>query len=176
MRSMSHRGTRRVVTAGSFAAFYDREWRQVVGLGFVLTGSRAQAEDFAQDAFIAAFRDWHRVAGMDSPGGWVRRVVVNRSSSWFRRLSAERRALRRLGDPQPPGDLDLDAQAAEVWAEVRALPRRQRQAVALVYFDGLSTAEAADVMGCGVETARTHLKRGRTALARRLGVWEGPDA
>jgi RNA polymerase sigma-70 factor (ECF subfamily) len=113
---------------------------------------------------------------MDKPGAWVRRVVVNRSVSWFRRRGAERRALARLGNPGVAPGLDLDGQIAEVWAAVRSLPKRQAQVVALVHFDGMSIGEASDVMRCGRETARTHLKRGRKALAARLGVEEGHDA
>ena len=51
---------------------------------------------------------------------------------------------------------------------MRKLPRRQAEVIVLVYFSGLSHAEAAKVMGCSVETARTHLKRAKTHLAAWL--------
>jgi RNA polymerase sigma-70 factor (ECF subfamily) len=172
MRVSSHRGIVEDQT-DAFAVFYEHEWRDVVGLCYVMTGNRSVAEDLTQEAFAAAYRDWDRVADMDNPGAWVRRVVVNRCSSWFRRRSAERRALARMGNPGPAPDPDLDAQTAEVWSKVRSLPRRQRQAIALVYFDGRTVAEASEAMGCSQETARTHLKRGRRRLAQRLGVREG---
>ena len=113
--------------AASFAEFYRREWRDVVGLGFVLTGNRCVAEDLAQEGFAAAYHKWEHVAAMDKPGAWVRRVVVNHSISWFRRRGAERRALARVGNPRETSDIELDAQVAELWAAVRKLPRRQRQ-------------------------------------------------
>lgn len=163
-------------TEKSFADFYRREWRPVVGLGYVLTGNRWVAEELAQEAFLAAARQWNRVSRMDKPAGWVRRVVTNRSVSWFRRLGAERRALARIGNPDVHRDLDIDAEVAEVWAAVRRLPGRQAQAIALVYFDGMPVGEAGEIMGCSRETARTHLKRGKKALAVSLGVEEGPDA
>jgi RNA polymerase sigma-70 factor (ECF subfamily) len=72
-------------------------------------------------------------------------------------------------------DLIVDARSAEVWAAVRALPRRQGQVIALVYFDGMTVPEASQVIGCSRETARTHLKRGKKALATRLGE-EDADA
>jgi RNA polymerase sigma-70 factor (ECF subfamily) len=160
----------------SFTEFYRREWRDVVGLGFVLTGNRWVAEDLAQEGFAAACRDWDRVADLDKPGAWVRRVVVNHSASWFRRRGAEQRALARIGNPAAAPDLDLDGEVTEVWAAVRALPKRQAQAMALVYFDGMSVAETSQVIGCSRETARTHLKRGRQSLSKRLGVKEVGDA
>ena len=73
-------------------------------------------------------------------------------------------------------DLIVDAQSAEVWAAVRVLPTRQGQVIALVYFDGMTVPEASQVIGCSYETARTHLKRGKKALAARLGVEEDADA
>lgn len=172
----NRRGVGESLVAEPFAEFFRREWRDVVGLGFVLTGNRWVAEDLAQEGFAAAYRRWDRVAAMDRPGAWVRRVVANRSVSWFRRSAAEHRALARVGNPGPTPDLDIDAQSAELWAAVRALPRRQRQAISLVYYDGMSVPEASGVMGCSHETARTHLKRGRKGLATRLGVEEGSDA
>ncbi len=51
-----------------FEEFYRREWRDVVGLGFVLTGDRWVAEELAQEGFIAACRRWNQVADMDKPG------------------------------------------------------------------------------------------------------------
>lgn len=167
-----HRMEPEVLTRGSFAEFYRREWRDVVGLGFVLTGDRWVAEELAQEGFIAACRRWDQVADMDKPGAWVRRVVVNKSASWFRRRGVERRAMERVSHRDGPADLGVDERSAEVWAAVRMLPKRQGQTIALVYFDGMSINEASGVIGCSRETARTHLKRGRKALAARLGVEE----
>ena len=163
-------------SVGSFNDFYRIEWRSLVGLAYVLTGDVGVAEDLAQDAFLAASRDWDRVGVMDQPGAWVRRVVANRSVSWFRRQGAERRALARMARPGPGLDLELEAQIQEVWRAVRRLPKRQAQVVALVHFDGMSIVDAGNTIGCGYETARTHLKRGRKTLAAILGVKEGHDA
>lgn len=148
------------VADDAFSNWYRTEWRDVVGLGYVLTGDRAIAEDLAQDAFAAAERKWEYVRTLDRPGAWVRRVVANRSVSRLRRLGAERRALRRMGRREVSRtDLDLDAEIAEVWAAVRHLPRRQAQVVALVHFDGMTVAEAAEAVGCSRETARTPEER-----------------
>lgn len=159
----------------SFAEFYRRQWRDVVGLGFVLTGDRWVAEELAQEGFAAACRKWDQVGSMDRPGAWVRRVVVNQSVSRLRRRGIERRAFARMGSSGGSQDLIVDARSAEVWAAVRALPRRQGQVIALVYFDGMTVPEASQVIGCSRETARTHLKRGKKALATRLGEEDADD-
>jgi len=105
---------------------------------------------------------------MDNPGAWVRTVVANSSVSWFRRAGAQARALLRLGStPADCPGLDVEA-GLDLWREVRRLPRRQAQAVALVYLDGLSRREVAAVLGCSEETVKTHLSRAKETLAQRL--------
>ena len=66
----------------AFEHFYEREFRQVAALAYVLTGRRDVAEDLAQEAFMAALRGWDRVSGYDKPEAWVRRVVANRAVSF----------------------------------------------------------------------------------------------
>jgi DNA-directed RNA polymerase specialized sigma24 family protein len=58
---------------------------------------------------------------------------------------------------------------------VSRLPARQAQAIALVYGAGCTVAEAAEVLGCGPETTKTHLKRGPAALAAALGTEDGRE-
>jgi RNA polymerase sigma factor (sigma-70 family) len=157
-----------------FDAFYRRERRSLVGLAYVLSGSRMAAEDLAQEAFTAAYRRWDEVGRFDNPGAWVRRVVANRSVSRFRRSLAELRTLARLVTRQQPGRLpELEAEAAELWAEVGRLSARQRQVVALHYLDGMTMPDIADLLGCSKDTVNTHLRRARQILARRLGIEEG---
>ena len=155
------------VTAPSFEAFYRREMPGLVLLARALSGS-AYADDAAQDAMLAAYRHWDQVQRFDSPVGWVRRVCANKAVSSVRRRTAEARALLRVG-PRPTSREDLPDEVEEFWAQVRLLPRRQAQAVALFYLYGLSVAEVAATLGCSVGSVKVHLSRGRAALAARLG-------
>lgn len=159
----------------AFDAFYRAEFRRVVALAQSLTGSRAVAEELAQEGFIAAHRRWARVAAYDRPGDWVRRVVVNRAISVHRRKGAERRALARLGrrdETIPP----LPDEDAWLWQQVRALPPRQAQAIALVYVEDLPLERVAAILGCAETTVKTHLKRGRDALAERIRARDAAEA
>lgn len=152
----------------SFQAFYQREVRSVVGLAYVLSGSRTAAEDLAQEGFVAALRNWDRIGRYDNPGAWVRRVVSNRSGSRFRRLAAEARARLRLEelDYTIP---EVDVDAVHIWDEVRRLPTRQAQVIALCYYDRCSIADTARILECSETTVKTHLRRARETLGRRLG-------
>lgn len=166
---------RHVVVRGRepFGDFYERERRAMVALAYATSRSRLAAEDIAQDAFMAAFREWERVGRLDNPATWVRRVVINRSVSVIRRRITAARHVARLGGSV--NRLDLPAVSAEtehLWVAVRRLPKRQRQVIALRYVDQLTLAEIGDVLGCSKESVNTHLRRARSTLARRVGTQE----
>ncbi len=158
-----------------FETFYERELRSVIGLAFALCGDRSAAEDLAQDAFIAAHRNWERVSRYDRPDAWVRRVVANMSVSRFRRTVREAKAIAKIGRGLRPVHDPLPAEAEEFWREVRALPRRQAQVIALHYLEDRPVAEIAEILECSPNTVKVHLHKGRKRLADRLGLREGGD-
>ena len=163
------------VAVASFDAFYTAHFRGLVALAYALSGSRLAAEDLAQEALLAAYRRWPEVSTLDEPAAWVRRVTANQAVSALRRRLAEARALTRLGGRRAPV-AELSEGAHEVWAQVRRLPRRQAQAVALYYLADLALDDVAAVLECSAETVRTHLRRARATLADRLALDEGDDA
>jgi RNA polymerase sigma-70 factor, ECF subfamily len=150
----------------SFERFYVEEYKEVLSLAFVLTGNRAGAEDVTHDAFIAAFEKWN---DLDNPAGWIRRVAVNNARSSWRRRYAENRAVARLETEVRVGG-ELPESSDEFWSEVRKLPRRQAQVIALYYLEDRPVAEIAELLGFEESTARVHLMRGRRTLAKRLRV------
>lgn len=155
------------VVRESFDEYYRRDYRRLLGLAFVLSRSDWVAEDLVQEALTEAHRKWSTVAGYDDPGAWVRRVMVNKSTSRFRRLKTETRGLLRLAG-QAQIAIEPSEPSSEVWEAVRALPARQAQAIALQYWEDRSIAEISDILGCSTETVKTHLSRGRASLARTL--------
>lgn len=162
------------VTNETFEDFYRREFRDVVGLAYALSGSRLGAEDLAQEAFAKAHQRWDRIGGYDKPGAWVRRVVANLAISGFRRKAAEARALARLAGQRHQPLPELDPEDDEFWRKVRQLPGQQAKAIALFYIEDRPVAEIAEVLECSPATAKVHLFRGRQALAAKLGL-EVPD-
>ncbi len=146
-----------------FESFYAREHRPVVGLAFVLSGSRSGAEDLAQDAFLAAYKQWNTVGTYDDPGAWVRRVVSNNSVSTIRRRTAEAKALIRFGGSGLVVP-EMSPDAFTTWAAVRKLPRRQAQAIALRYYDRSSVVDIARILDCSENTVKTHLRRAKKTL------------
>lgn len=153
-----------------FDDFYRREFKLVVGLAYALSGSRNSAEDLAQEAFMAAHREWDKLQTYDNPGAWVRRVVANKAVSGFRRSATEMRALAKLGVRRLEPLSEMEPDDAEFWGHVRDLPKRQAQAIALFYLEDRPVAEIARILGCTESTAKVHLHKGRTNLAAKLGV------
>jgi RNA polymerase sigma-70 factor (ECF subfamily) len=158
-----------VSIAEDFDGFYLREYPKMVALAAALSGNRWVAEEIAQEAFLRAHRSWKRIAEYDKPGAWLRRVTINLATSHLRRRLVEVKTLAmtaiRRASPlpaHPDGD-------EELWTAVGRLPKRQRQAVVLHYLDGYTIAEIGDVLEMDGSTVKTHLHRGRQALARSLG-------
>jgi RNA polymerase sigma-70 factor (ECF subfamily) len=157
----------------SFDALFVTEYPKMVALAAAVSGSRAHAEDIAQDAMGRLNRNWPKVQGYDNPGAWLRRITINLALSQRRRLLTEAKALLRVGAPQPalappdPGD-------GAVWTAVAELPKNQRAAVALHFLEDRSIAEIADILDIAPSTARVHLHRARQTLRDRLTQEDRP--
>ena len=140
----------------SLEALYAAEYRRLLRVAWVMTGSMAVAEDLVQDVFVQAHRHVEHVVGLDRPDMWLRRVLVNRARSRWRRLMVE---ARHAASHRDADAVNMSESAHELWRAVRQLPTRQREVVALVFVEDRTVADAARVLGCAEETARTHLKR-----------------
>lgn len=151
----------------SFEGTFVREYSRMVALAAAVSGSRAHAEDIAQEAMSRLDRNWRRVSEYDKPGAWLRRVTINLALSQKRRLASEARAIVRLG-PRSATLPDPAADHQPVWDAVAGLPRQQRAAVALHFLEDRSIAEIADILEISPSTARVHLHRARQALRERL--------
>jgi DNA-directed RNA polymerase specialized sigma24 family protein len=149
----------------AFDALFRREFGPITRTAYLVVGDWEVAREIAQDAFVQVLRHWKKVREMESPGGWVRRVAI-RDAVRARRRDARRRSLVHsrtpalVGEPNFPG---LDVRQA-----LLTLPRRQRAVIALHYLEDRSVAEIATLLGCREGTVKTHLSRGRAALATHL--------
>ncbi len=159
-----------------FEAFFRVEYPRLVTLLVAVTGSRGAAEDLAQEALIRAHARWDQIVRYDKPGAWVRRVALNLASNHGSRRRSEGRALARLRSQRPSEPYayadDDPVEVDDFWALVRRLPARQAAAIALHHLEDRSVAEVASAMGCSEGTAKTHLRRGRIALAALLQIPE----
>jgi len=154
-------------TVESFDMFFRREYTRLVSLSYALSGSRELAEDAVQESMVTAYRRWDEISRMEQPAAYVRRMCVNRATSSLRRRLAEGRALLRLAG-RPRGFATIPEDSEKFWSEVRRLPTRQAQTVALHYGCDLSVEETAAVLGMAAGTVKSHLHRARNTLAGRF--------
>lgn len=146
---------------------------------YVLTGHQDQAEDAVQDALSRALPRWERIRQADDPDAYVRRMVVNAHTSWWRRFRRrESPAEDPVGRAAPTAGRDTDPGAATVdqlvlWEACRRLPTDQRVAVVLRYYEDLPYAEIAARTGVREGSARARVSRGLATLREELG---GDDA
>lgn len=131
----------------------------------VVAGDPDEAREATDEAFARAFERWPRVKDMESPAGWVFRTALNVVKRRARRQSLERRLLGRLA-PEVEAPMGW---SVEVLDSVRALPERERVAIALRYVADLSTAQIAAVMGVAPGTVGSTLFAGRRRMAMALG-------
>jgi RNA polymerase sigma-70 factor, ECF subfamily len=143
----------------SFEEWYRRGRPRLIAALAVASGELDVAVDAVDEAMVRALQRWDRVQTMESPDGWVYRVGLNLVRRKMRRRGLERRLLIRAKAVDPPG------LRTEVWEAVRALPPRQREAVALRYLLGFSEAEVARQMQVAEGTASATLAAARTRLA-----------
>jgi RNA polymerase sigma-70 factor (ECF subfamily) len=144
---------------------YDATYRRLVGQLAVLTGSRAEAEDVVQEAFVRLLNRPRSLVGLDSPEAWLRTVAVNQARSRWRRM---RRQVGLL--PEVATDLGdgLTPDRVALLTALRQLPTPQREAIALHHLADLSVAEVATTLGVPAGTIKARLSRGRATLARLL--------
>ena len=158
--------------SASFEQLYRQELAPLIAVATTMTGNRELGADLAHEALTRAYRDWRTISNLDRPGAWVRRVLINLAIDAHRRQARETLAMSRL-DPHPIVAA-TDAVGA-FWQAVRALPDRQRAAVALFYIEDLGVAEIAEILRVAPGTVKTSLFMARRSLAVTLGAEEVLD-
>ncbi|MCW3843182.1 SigE family RNA polymerase sigma factor [Micromonospora yasonensis] len=137
----------------------------------VLTGNRDLAQDVVQDALIRAHARWGRIARMDRPDLYLRRMVLTEYLS-LRRRGARRAALeqaRRPAEEHGPDHAVGHAERDDLWTRLAVLPPQQRAVLVLRYYEDLSDGEIAEVLNCAVASVRVY--RARAFATLRL-KWE----
>jgi RNA polymerase sigma-70 factor (sigma-E family) len=148
-----------------FEEFMSSRWPGLVRLAFGLTGDRWLAEDLAQTALANAYASWWRVRRADDPDAYVRQILINASKSrWRRSRVAEQSAEPQAEVPDPAADpAAAIGERSVLLTALAALPPRQRAVVVLRYWEDLSDAQVAALLGCSASTVRSQAAR---ALAK----------
>lgn len=142
---------------------------RLVALLAAVVGSRTEAEEVVQEAFVRALGLTGRRPVPDDPESWLYRVAVNLARSRWRRARVGRRIAPRLVRDEAVGPTQAGVDSRVVLlAALRRLPFEQREVLALHYLADMSVSDIAVRTSCPVGTFKARLSRGREALARLL--------
>ncbi len=155
--------------AEDFRQFMATRSTALLRTAYLLTGDRWHAEDLVQSALTKAYRHWGKVRRSGVPEAYVRRILVNeRNSHWRRERSRPREVVGAV--PERPGVDETQAYADrdEMWQALQAMAPRTRAVLVLRYWEDLSEAQTADLLGCTVGTVKSQASRGLRKLAEVL--------
>ncbi|MEV0613671.1 SigE family RNA polymerase sigma factor [Nonomuraea sp. NPDC050404] len=152
-----------------FEEFVRARGAALLRYGYVLTGNADDAADLVQEALLKLSDSWKRVRSRNNPEAWVRTTMARQHISWWRRRRRE-----HLTDDVPEGSYTDDHAFGELWRELATLPRRQRVVLVLRYYEDLSDAEIAELLGITRGTVRSQAFHALNALRVKQSVreWE----
>lgn len=160
-------------SAGRLEELYVRNAPGALRLAYFLSGDREAAEDLVQDAFVKVAGRFAYLRTPDAFDAYLRRTIVNLFTSQLRRRKLERAHLARERGIAASAHVDDDpAIRDEMWRALETLPRRQRAAIVLRYYEDLTEKETAEILRCSVGAANQLVARGMTALRDQIGRQE----
>lgn len=151
-----------------FTEFMQARWSALFRTAYLLTGNRHDAEELLQEAMARTCVSWSRIRDKGALDAYVRRILVHQASKGW----------RRRGREQVSGEIDLPGHGGGVpegetrlvvWEAIRLLPPRMRAALVLRYYEDLSEADTAAVLGCSVGTVKSQTHAAIARLRTTLG-------
>lgn len=142
-------------------------------LAYLLTGNAADAEDVVQDALSRALPRWERISRVEDVDAYVKRMVVNAHTSWWRKFRRRESPSSYVDSGETvagPGAGPGHDERQRLWAACRALPEAQRTAVVLRYYEQLEYDEIAALTGVAEGTVRSRVSRGLAVLRAGFGA------
>lgn len=138
---------------------------------YLLTGDRGHAEDLLQTALTKVYVSLGRIREPQAVESYVRRTLVTTATTWWRTKSRRSERLWADGFPDPgtPARTEEVDERARIWALVQQLPVRQRAIIVLRYYEDLTEAQTAAVLGCAVGTVKAQTHRALTRMRAALG-------
>ncbi|WP_231605273.1 SigE family RNA polymerase sigma factor, partial [Micromonospora sp. HK10] len=136
---------------------------------YLLAGDWATAEDLLQTALTKTYLAWKRLGGIDAIEPYARRVMVNTSTSWWRRRWHGERPTEVLPERAGVDEIEQQLDRDVLWRHLQALPARQRAVLVLRYYEDMSEAQTAALLEISPGTVKSQTSRALNTLRRRLG-------
>jgi RNA polymerase sigma-70 factor (sigma-E family) len=142
----------------------------LLGTAYLVVGDHQLAQDLLQEALVKAYVAWPRLRDPAKAEAYVRRTMVTTAISWRRRRSFHERPVDRVPEARDADETERLATQDMLWEQVRSLPPRQRAALVLRYYEELSEAETAELLGCSVGTVKSQVSAALGKLRERVGL------
>ena len=150
-----------------FSAYMAARQPALYRTAYLLAGDHASAEDLLQNAFAKLYLSWDKIRDQGALDGYVRRIMVNENNSLWRRAWKRREHSTDTMPDTGSHDTYDDGMGGALWSYVQTLPPKQRAVIVLRYYEQLSEAETADVLGISVGTVKSQTSRALAALRER---------
>ncbi|MFC9691708.1 SigE family RNA polymerase sigma factor [Kribbella sp. NPDC056951] len=150
-----------------FEEFTISRQRALFRYAYLLIGDRGLAEDLLQESLTKTYVRWNKLRDSANAEAYTRKVMTNTAIGWFRRRSWHERPSDNLPSGIPARADDTSARIW-LWAEVRKLPPQQRAVLVLRYYEDLSQAETAAILGCSEGTVKSQASRALKKLRAGL--------
>lgn len=152
-----------------FSAYVRARQTSLARFAYLLTGDPHSAEDLVQSSLAKVYGKWDHISTVESPDAYVRKVMVNEHTTWWRRAWRHReRTDSELIRVMDPAAAPVTGHDSELWAHVRSLAPQQRAAVVLRYYEDLTEAQTAEILGVSVGTVKSHTSRAISSLRSRM--------
>ncbi|HEX6969802.1 MAG TPA: SigE family RNA polymerase sigma factor [Micromonosporaceae bacterium] len=151
-----------------FREFVAARSHALLRTAYLLSGNWATAEDLVQTALTKTYLAWKRLGEIDAVEAYARRVLVNTSTSWWRRRWHGEHPTAVLPERAGPDESEQQAERDALWQHVRSLPARQRAVLVLRFYEDLSEAQTAELLQISVGTVKSQTARALQTLRRRL--------
>lgn len=160
----------------AFADFVAARSASLYRTAYLMVGEHALAQDLVQEALTKTYVAWPRLREVANAEAYTRRTITNTAISWSRRRSSQERPTETMPEQLQPGAPDGDLATRDwLWRELQLLPPRQRAAIVLRYYEDLSEARTAEVLGCAVGTVKSQVSAGLRRLREQVGSDLLPD-
>jgi RNA polymerase sigma-70 factor (sigma-E family) len=160
------------VTSGddeAFVAFVRARGRALARTATLIAGDPVAGEDLLQTALAQTYARWNGKPDIVDLEQYVRVVLVRAQVSWRRRLSSTERPTADFADTAGPDIADRLVDRGVLLTALQQLAPRQRATLVLRYFDDLSEADTARILGCSAGSVKQHSTRGLAKLRQLLG-------
>lgn len=164
----------------AFGQLIDRHASAIVNLSYRMVGNRAEAEDLAQETFLAAYKALSTFRADSKFSTWLYRIATNKCKDWLRvkrpgqgqyDLDADENLDLYVTEDRTPEVLLSQQQVAqELEQAIQRLPPLYREAFVLKHIEGLSYEEMEEILGVNGDTLKMRVYKGRVQLSRELAA------